>query len=91
MSTNIDRANSNTSGNGKRVTYKRYHSDDNITKLKHKSSEVKWCEILDDNDADVDNKFIETFDNIYNDCIPLKKCNGNRKKEPTSPWITKVY
>ena len=50
------------------------HSDDNITKLKHKLSEIKWCEILDGNDADVDyNKFIETFDNIYNDCIPLKK------------------
>ena len=64
LSTNIDLANSNTSGNGKRVTYKRNHSDDNITKLKHKLSEVKWCEILDGNDADVDyNKFLETFDN----------------------------
>ena len=65
LSTNIDRANSNTSGNGKRVTHKRNHSDDNITKLKLKLSEVKWCKILDGYDANVDcNKFIETFDVI---------------------------
>ena len=70
--------------------YRRNHSDDNISKLNKKLSEVNWCEILDGNNANDDyDKFIVTFDNIYKECIPLKKCNGNRKKEPMSPWITK--
>ena len=72
LSTNIDHVYSNISGNGKRVTHKRNHSYDNITKFKQKLSEVNWFEILDGNNADVDyNKFIETFGNIYYDCIVL--------------------
>ena len=56
------------------------------------SLKSSWCEISDGNDADVDyNKFIETFDNIYNDCIPLKKCNGNRKKNLFLLGLQKVY
>ena len=34
-------------------------------------------------------KFIETFDVLYDESIPLKKCTTNRKKDPLSPWITK--
>ena len=26
---------------------------------------------------------------MYDECIPLKKCIVNKKKEPLSPWITK--
>ena len=26
---------------------------------------------------------------LYDECVPLKKCNVNRKKDPLSPWITK--
>ena len=52
--------------------------------------EVNWCDILDGNNADDDyNRFIVTSDDLYNECIPLKKINSNRKKEPMSPWITK--
>ena len=88
LSTNIECA--TTSVNAKRVMYRRNHSDDNISKLNRKLLEVSWCEILDGNNANDDyDKLILTFDNIYNECIPLKKCNGNRKKEPMSPWITK--
>ena len=88
----FDRANSNTSGNGNRVTHKRNHSNDNITKLKHKLLEVKWCEILDGNDADVDhNKFIETFDNHTMIVFHCKKCNGNRRKNLFLLGLQKVY
>ena len=70
--------------------YKRNHSDDNISKLNQKLSDVNWCEILDGNNVNDDcNKFIVTFDRTFNECVPLKKFNGNRKKEPMSPWITK--
>ena len=88
LSTNTECA--TTSVNAKRVMYRRNHSDDNISKLNKKLSEVNWGEILDGNNANDDyDKFIVTFDNIYKECIPLKKCNGNRKKEPMFPWITK--
>ena len=26
---------------------------------------------------------------LYDECIPMKKCKTNRKKDPMSPWITK--
>ena len=81
---------SNSSGSTKKVTYKRIHSDGNIAKFQQKLSDVKWQEILDNNDANDDyNKFIEIFDTLYNECVPLKKCTNNRRKEPMSPWITK--
>ena len=34
-------------------------------------------------------KIIETFEVIYDKCIPLKECIVNKKKGPPSPWITK--
>ena len=42
--------------------YRRVHSDDNISKLKKKLSDVKWQEILDNTNVDSDyDKFLETF------------------------------
>ena len=80
----------NHSGSTKKITYKRIHTDDNIAKFKQRLIDVKWQEILDNNNANDDyNKFIETFDTLYNECVPLKKCTNNRRKEPMSPWITK--
>ena len=80
----------NHSGSTKKITYKRIHTDDNIAKLKQRLIDVKWQEILDNNNANDDyNKFNETFDTVYNECVPLKKCTNNRRKEPMSPWITK--
>ena len=74
----------------KKVMYKRNHTNDNITHFKKTLSEVNWHDILENNNADGDyDKFIVTFDKLYNECVPLKKCNGNRKKEPIFPWITK--
>ena len=43
LTVNLDQV--NTSGSVKSVTYKRNHSNDNITKLKQKLSEVNWCKI----------------------------------------------
>jgi len=73
-----------------KVRYKRNHTNDNITNLKQKLSGVKWKEILDNNNADDDyNTFLKTFNTLYDECVPLKKCTGNKRKEPMSPWITK--
>ena len=56
---------SNSFGSTKKVTYKRIHSDTNIANFQQRLSDVKWQEILDNNDADADhNKFIETFDTL---------------------------
>ena len=74
----------------KKFIYKRINSNENISKLKQKLSDVNWQEKLDNNDVNVDyDKFIEMFDVLYDECIPLKKCTTNRKKDPLSPWITK--
>ena len=29
------------------------------------------------------------FNQLYNECIPLRKCSSKKKKYPQSPWITK--
>ena len=74
----------------KKSIFKRKHSNENVNRLKQRLSDVKWQEILDNRDVNDDyNKFIETFNMLYDECVPLKKCNVNRKKDPLSPWITK--
>ena len=74
----------------KNYLYKRNHSDHNISKFKQKLSDVTWHEILNNVDVNDDyNKFTETLNALYDECIPIKKCKINRKKHPISPWITK--
>ena len=52
--------------------------------------DVKWREILDNNNADDDyNKFIETLDTLYNECVPLKNALIIRERNQMLPWITK--
>ena len=34
-------------------------------------------------------RFIDKFNEVHDECIPLRKCNVNRRKVPQSPWITK--
>ena len=52
--------------NTKKFIYKRISSDENISKLKQKLSDVNWQEKLDDNDVNENyDKFIKTFDVIY--------------------------
>jgi hypothetical protein len=76
--------------NKKKIYYKRIHSDDNIGLFKTKLSKVNWNHILDGNDPNQDyNSFTKTFTDLYNECIPLKKCKFKDKKVPKSPWITK--
>lgn len=74
----------------KEQSYKRSHTDCNINYFKQKLSKVNWNEKLNGVNVDEDyNVFNETFTKLYDECIPLKKCSVNRKKEPLSPWITK--
>jgi len=73
-----------------KVTYKRKHTNENVSKFKQKLSEVNWQERLNNINADDDyKKFVNIFNDIYDECVPLRKCSGNRKKEPKLPWITK--
>ena len=70
--------------------YRRKHTDGNIAKLKQTLSKIKWHDILDNNNVNDDyDKFLDTFNSAYNECIPLKRCTFNKKKDPISPWITK--
>ena len=72
------------------VYYKRCHSDDNISKFKQCLSSVRWGEVLDDIDVNQDyNVFVNKFQQLYDECIPLQKCNSKRKRDPKLPWITK--
>ena len=70
--------------------YRRNHSEDNISRFKNSLSRVNWSEILDGVDANSDyNNFLNKFNELYDECIPMKKSKTNRKKIPQSPWITK--
>ena len=61
------------------VYYKRCHSDDNISMFKQRLSNVRWGEVLDDIDVNQDyNTFVTKFQELYDECIPLKKCTSKR-------------
>jgi len=81
----------NRSNSKKQVSYfKRFHNDNNISRFKEKLSNVNWNEILDNENADDDyNKFVEHFQCLYDECIPLKQCTNKSKVTPRSPWISK--
>ena len=88
LSTNLDFI--SLKKHNKKFTYKRNHCDVNLNKFKKRLSEIKWQELLDNNDVNDDyDKFTERFNELYDESIPLKKCTVNRKKDPISPWITK--
>ena len=58
--------------------------------MKERISSVKWAEILHGDSVDEDyNKVVSTITDFIDKCIPLRKCNRSRKKDPMSPWITK--
>ena len=68
------------------VYYKRCHSDDNISKFKQCLSSVRWGEVLDDIDVNQDyNTFVTKFQELYDECIPLKKCTSKRKIDTKLP------
>ena len=78
------------SENKNKFVFKRKYTDDNISHFKQKLSQVDWNGILQGIDADCDyNKFIDKFNELYDECIPLRKCSVSRRKVPQSPWITK--
>ena len=61
-----------------------------LTFLKNEVPELKWQEILDNNDVNDDcDKFIKTFNTLYynDESIPLK-CTFNRENDPMLPLIT---
>ena len=65
--------------NIKKFIYKWNICSENISKLKQKLSDVNWQAELDYKDINVDyDKSFETFDTLYDECIPLKKCTTNR-------------
>ena len=58
--------------------------------MKESMSSIKWAEILHGDSFDEDyNKVVSTITDIIDKCIPLRKFNRSRKKDPMSPWITK--
>ena len=61
-----------------------------LTFLKREVPELKWQEVLDNNDVNDDyDKFIKIFNTLYynDESIPLK-CTVNREKDPMLPLIT---
>ena len=81
---------SQDSKNKNPFVYKRKHTEDNVSHFKQKLSQVDWNDILHGTDADCDyNKCVDEFNELYDECIPLRKCSVNRRKVPQSPWITK--
>ena len=53
--------------------YKRLHNDTNVLRFKKCLSQVKREEIFDNVNAEDDyNKFIKKFQDLYDECIPLK-------------------
>ena len=70
--------------------FSRSYTDANIEYFKKRLSNVNWVDILDGNDPNQDySSFVKTFSDLYNECIPMKKCKIKKKNNPQSPWITK--
>ena len=70
--------------------YKRRHTDDNINIFKSNLSKTNWQNILVNGNANDDyDAFVKKFNDLYDECIPLKKCTSKHKRDPRSPWITK--
>ena len=58
--------------------------------MKRKLAQVNWNDLLHGIDAESDyDNFISKFNELYDECIPVRKCKINRRKTPQSPWITK--
>ncbi len=69
------------------ITLKRRHTDDSINMLKSKLSKVNWKNLLGNGNVNSDyNVFVKTFNDLYNTCVPLKKCNNKRKRKITMDY-----
>ena len=79
-------------GSTKKVTYKRIHSDANIAKFQQRLSDVKWQEILDNNDANDDyNKFIETLIHCIMNVFHLRNVLITEKRNQSPRGSLKGY
>ena len=86
LSTNLDMDNKTY----KKFVYRRNLCDKNINELKKRLANTNWQQILNNYDVNYDyNQFTETFEKLYNECIPLVRRKVNKRKDPLSPWITK--
>ena len=64
----------------KSFVYKRKYTDEIISHFKQKLYQLNWDDALHGSDAGCDhNKFIDKFKELHDQCIPLRKCNVNRR------------
>ena len=72
--------------------YIRKFNPQNVARLKEALLATDWYGVLLDDDADSSyDKFMNKFMQLYNDIIPLCKCNsGTNNKSPRMPWITRA-
>lgn len=61
----------------------------NIEKFKERLANLNWSSIENDNDpSNAYTTFFTKYNNIYNDCFPLKKVSSRNSKS-FKPWISK--
>ena len=65
-------------------------SDKNIACFKKELANVDWATICNSDDVNVSySKFVDTFNKIYDNCVPKKKKRIYSKKDkPKSPWLS---
>ena len=66
-------------------------SKHNVNVLKDKLSKVDWDEVCENDNANVQyNKFMDKFQELFEECIPKKvfKKRHGKNKTPKAPWIT---
>ena len=65
------------------VLYKRRHTVDNINIFQSNLSKTNWQNILVNGNGNDDyNAFVKKFNDLYDECIPLKKCTSKHKRDP---------
>ena len=71
------------------ITYRQI-TDENLQKLNENLSQTDWNSVYTTNDPDMAyNKFIDTYLEKVDKCMPLKTCKFNKFKHKVEPWITK--
>ena len=87
---NMSKQKSNTTNN--KYVYRRNHSEDNISRFKNSLSRVNWNEILDGVDANSDyNNFLTKFNELYDECIPMKNPKPIERKFISHHGLQRVY
>ena len=70
--------------------YKHRHTDDDIKMFKSKLSKTNWQNVFVCGNANDDyDAFVKKFNDLYDACIPFKKCPSKHKWDAGLLWITK--